>query len=147
MGIVAGMLVQNTLKYLLNFGEVSDYLGYNALIDFFPKMSLKPNKMCSDKFCMQRQKEFDAKPKVEKIIEVAADEGPLHESNEFCIELVEDDTPNDETVQAPKSDITHGLRLAYEAPAFQQDAQPHSTETIKSDDISLDDLMAQMKSI
>lgn len=32
MGIVAGMLVQNTLKYLLNFGEVSDYLGYNAMV-------------------------------------------------------------------------------------------------------------------
>lgn len=147
MGIVAGMLVQNTLKYLLNFGEVSDYLGYNALIDFFPKMSLKPNKMCSDKYCMQRQKEFDAKPKVEKIIEVVVDEEPLHESNEFCIELVEDDTPNDDAIQPLKTDIIHGLRLAYEAPAFQQDAQQHSTETIKSDDISLEDLMAQMKSI
>jgi len=31
MGIVAGMLVQNTLKYLLGFGEVSFYLGYSAL--------------------------------------------------------------------------------------------------------------------
>lgn len=51
MGIVAGMLVQNTLKYLLGFGEVSDYLGYNALIDFFPKMALKPNTTCDDSFC------------------------------------------------------------------------------------------------
>lgn len=49
MGIVAGMLVQNTLKYLLNFGEVSSYLGYNALIDFFPKMVLRPNPQCDDK--------------------------------------------------------------------------------------------------
>ena len=31
MGIVAGFLVQNTLKFLLDFGEVSPYLGYNAL--------------------------------------------------------------------------------------------------------------------
>lgn len=37
MGITAGLLVQNSLKYLLNFGEVSDYLGYNAMNDFFPK--------------------------------------------------------------------------------------------------------------
>jgi hypothetical protein len=29
-GIVAGMLVQNTLKYLLEFGTVSRYLGYNT---------------------------------------------------------------------------------------------------------------------
>ena len=38
MGIVAGFLVQNTLKYLLNFGSVSHYLGYNAMQDFFPTM-------------------------------------------------------------------------------------------------------------
>lgn len=49
MGIVAGMLVQNTLKYLLNFGEVSNYLGYNALIDFFPRMDLRPNPQCDDR--------------------------------------------------------------------------------------------------
>eukprot|EP00775_Hariotina_reticulata_P014263 gene14263-14413_t len=29
MGIIAGMLVQNTLKFLLEFGLVSHYLGYN----------------------------------------------------------------------------------------------------------------------
>eukprot|EP00965_Chrysotila_dentata_P065426 2168411-Pleurochrysis_carterae.AAC.2 len=29
--IVAGFLVQNALKYLLDFGDVSSYLGYNAL--------------------------------------------------------------------------------------------------------------------
>lgn len=34
MGMVAGMLVQNTLKYLLDFGEVSDYLG-NYATEFF----------------------------------------------------------------------------------------------------------------
>jgi ubiquitin-like modifier-activating enzyme 5 len=51
MGIVAGFLVQNTLKfvfelfenflqgflfrYLLKFGRVSNYVGYNALDDHF----------------------------------------------------------------------------------------------------------------
>jgi hypothetical protein len=30
-GIVAGLLVQNTLKYLLDFGTVSHYLGYSSL--------------------------------------------------------------------------------------------------------------------
>ena len=43
MGITAGLLVQNSLKYLLDFGEVSHYLGYSALMDFFPKYSMKPN--------------------------------------------------------------------------------------------------------
>ncbi len=52
MGVVAGLLVQNTLKYaallsrwnifnffcmyLLRFGEVAFYLGYNAMKNFFP---------------------------------------------------------------------------------------------------------------
>lgn len=30
-GIVAGLLVQNCLKYLLHFGQVTRYLGYNSL--------------------------------------------------------------------------------------------------------------------
>lgn len=58
MGIVAGMLVQNTLKYLLNFGEVSNYLGYNALIDFFPRMVLRPNTQCDDR-CKRVESKFN----------------------------------------------------------------------------------------
>lgn len=37
MGLVAAMLVQNVLKYTLSFGQVSYYLGYNSMSDFFPK--------------------------------------------------------------------------------------------------------------
>jgi len=58
MGIVAGFLVQNVLKYLLKFGEASHYLGYNAMQDFFPKMSLKPNEDCDDYHCRKQQKKF-----------------------------------------------------------------------------------------
>lgn len=89
MGIVAGFLVQNTLKYLLEFGTVSHYLGYNAMQDFFPAMSLKPNPSCDDKFCRQRQEEFAAKPKVE-YAEECVEEKPLHEDNEWgkCFTLI-----------------------------------------------------------
>merc|ERR1719383_1253516 len=77
MGIVAGFLVQNTLKYLLKFGEVSRYLGYNAMLDYFPTMCMKPNESCDEYFCKQRQKEFAAevasRPK-EEIVEVVEDE-------------------------------------------------------------------------
>ena len=58
MGIVAGLLVQNALKYLLKFGKVTYYLGYNALEDFFPTMSMKPNPNCDDSYCRKRQKEY-----------------------------------------------------------------------------------------
>ena len=40
-----GMLVQNVLKYLLNFGQTSNYLGYSALTDYFPTTTMFPNKV------------------------------------------------------------------------------------------------------
>jgi ubiquitin-like modifier-activating enzyme 5 len=46
---------------LLSFGQVTPYLGYNAMVDFFPTMTLKPNTDCDDYFCRQRQKEFAVK--------------------------------------------------------------------------------------
>lgn len=85
MGIVAGFLVQNTLKYLLGFGEVSYYLGYNALEDFFPKYAMKPNPTCDDSNCRKRQAEVAARPKVEAKVEKQEDVGPVHEDNEWGI--------------------------------------------------------------
>lgn len=150
MGIVAGMLVQNTLKYLLSFGEVSDYLGYNALNDFFPKMTLKPNATCDDRFCVARQKEFNAKPKTVKIEEIV-DDGPLHEENEWGIELVgetEADTNNSSSKQSDSTAPVDGLRLAYEAPDNTTINVPDNNAAQSStDDVSLEDLMAAMKSI
>lgn len=143
MGITAGMLVQNALKYLLNFGEVSDYLGYNALIDFFPKMNLKPNPSCDDRHCLIRQKEFAAKPKVEKAMEEEVVQAPVHEENNWGIELVDSSAPvaNEDK---PK-EVATGLKLAYEAP---EKVDSENKETVGGEaDISLDDLMAQMKSI
>ena len=66
MGVVAGFLVQNTLKRLLNFGEVSEYLGYNAMLDFFPKMPVRPNPDCDEYHCLQRQKEHREKEEKRK---------------------------------------------------------------------------------
>uniref|UniRef100_A0A336M2R0 Ubiquitin-like modifier-activating enzyme 5 n=1 Tax=Culicoides sonorensis TaxID=179676 RepID=A0A336M2R0_CULSO len=148
MGIVAGMLVQNTLKYLLGFGEVSDYLGYNALNDFFPKMSLKPNTQCEDRHCILRQQEFNARPKEEKV-ETKSDEpeAPLHESNEFGIELVDESAPV--VTNSSTSQSSGGLRYAYEAPP--PDLLSNTVGAVETspsnDDVSLEDLMAQMKSI
>lgn len=87
MGIVAGFLVQNALKYLLDFGTVSNYIGYNALQDFFPSMTLKPNPQCDDNQCQLRQKEFAAKPQAEKAEEVVEDVLPTHEDNVWGMAL------------------------------------------------------------
>ena len=48
-------------RYLLGFGEVTYYLGYNALQDFFPTMALKPNESCDDKNCVKQQQEYKVK--------------------------------------------------------------------------------------
>lgn len=142
MGITAGMLVQNTLKYLLNFGEVSDYLGYNAMIDFFPKMSLKPNPTCDDRQCILRQQEFSAKPKEEKVESVEEVQAPVHEENDWGIELVDSSAP---VVSEEKKEVSTGLKLAYEAP--EKVESDNNSTTVSGADVSLDDLMAQMKSI
>ncbi|XP_073832579.1 ubiquitin-like activating enzyme 5 [Musca autumnalis] len=144
MGITAGMLVQNTLKYLLNFGEVSDYLGYNAMNDFFPKMTLKPNTQCDDRHCLARQKEFAAKPKVVKEEVVEETNEQLHDDNEWGIELVDDSQPEAATTAAAPAPVTEGLRLAYEAPVQDETA---SANTVSAADVNLEDLMAQMKSM
>jgi hypothetical protein len=60
-GIVAGMLVQNTLKYLLEFGAVSRYLGYNSLKDFFPSMDIKPNTACCNNRCLDAQQAYQVR--------------------------------------------------------------------------------------
>ena len=60
MGITAGFLVQNALKFLLEFGQVSTYLGYAALTDHFPTMTLKPNPECTSFWCRKQQAAWNA---------------------------------------------------------------------------------------
>ncbi|KAI5562936.1 hypothetical protein POPTR_015G096300v4 [Populus trichocarpa] len=93
MGVVAGLLVQNTLKLLLQFGQVSPYLGYNSLKDFFPTMEMRPNPQCSNAACLERQKEYLlVKPARDAAIiakmeaeALSVPEGPLHTDNEWNI--------------------------------------------------------------
>ncbi|CAG9571486.1 putative NAD/FAD dependent dehydrogenase [Leishmania major strain Friedlin] len=61
MGIVAGFLAQNTLKYLIQFGEVSEYIGYDAMRDHFPRVELKANPECRNALCGKRQAAYAAK--------------------------------------------------------------------------------------
>ncbi|KAM7283655.1 ubiquitin-like modifier-activating enzyme 5 [Ixodes scapularis] len=149
MGIVAGFLVQNTLKYLLKFGTVSHYLGYNALQDFFPTMQMKPNSQCDDSFCRRRQKEFQereaAKPKQEAKEEEK--EEIIHEENEWGICLVSETPEEDgkrDTPEATVPGLVSGVRLAYTVPAPQQIEDEEPTTGTEQ---SLEELMAQMKSL
>merc|ERR1711935_976984 len=109
MGIVAGFLVQNTLKYLLKFGQVSHYLGYNAMLDFFPTMSMKPNPNCDEYFCRKRleewKKEQESKP-VE--IVVVEEEEIVHEDNDWGIVVESEDVGEGGSTQ-----VAQGISTAY----------------------------------
>jgi len=113
MGIVAGFLVQNTLKYLLKFGTVSHYLGYNAMLDFFPTMSMKPNPGCDEYHCKKRQedraKELLEKP--EEVIELQEEEVIVHEDNDWGISLVSEDV--EDAGAGGSQEVTVGISTAY----------------------------------
>lgn len=73
-------------RYLLEFGQVSYYLGYSALTDFFPTMRLRPNASCDDSFCQQRQAEARARPPKEQESvgdSKMEDKEVTHEDNEW----------------------------------------------------------------
>ncbi|KAI1711163.1 thiF family domain-containing protein [Ditylenchus destructor] len=158
MAIVAGFLVQNTLKYLLAFGEVSGYVGYNALVDFFPKQEILPNPQCDDKFCRQRQKEYQDKktkePKIEKLVDDRASESVSHDDNFYGIELVSaNEVESNNSTHVTNHSVKDGLKFAYELPdkddsKQSSDEMPNQqksdTEATKKD---LSSLMNQMKNL
>lgn len=93
MGIIAGFLAQNFLKWALKFGEVSYLLNYNALLNYFTNETLIPNPHCSDENCIKCQKEFEStkksrKPVIEKPQEKK--EEKKEETNDWGIKVVEE---------------------------------------------------------
>ncbi|TKR93556.1 hypothetical protein L596_007983 [Steinernema carpocapsae] len=146
MAVVAGFLVQNTLKYLLQFGEVSMYLGYSALVDFFPRQEMKPNPQCEERFCRLRQKEYQERKANEPVVVVEEKkEEIVHEDNEFGIELV--DESEDLPAALQQSTASSGLRFAYDAPAAIAAAEEEAEEEPATTKADLAKLMAQMKSL
>lgn len=144
MGVVAGLLVQNVLKYLLGFGTVSYYLGYNAMQDFFPSMAMKANPQCDDRHCRRQQEEFKIKeaerPKQEVVQE---EEEVVHEDNEWGIEVVSEVSEAElQAASGPVPDLPEGITVAYTIPE-KQDGE--SGQTVEETDQSLEELMAQMR--
>ncbi|KAM4705374.1 ubiquitin-like modifier-activating enzyme 5 isoform 2-T2 [Rhinophrynus dorsalis] len=146
MGVVAGILVQNVLKYLLNFGTVSFYLGYNAMQDFFPTMAMKPNPHCDDKYCRKQQDEFKLKeeakpPKQEVVVE---EEEIVHEDNDWGIELVSEVSEEElKAASGPVPDLPEGITVAYTIPI----TEATSGVSVEESEQSLDELMAQMRNM
>jgi len=138
MGIVAGFLVQNSLKFLLKFGKVSHYLGYNAMEDFFPSMRMRPNEQCDEYYCRKRQAEYQAmlaaRPKVEEVVVV--EEAVVHEDNEWGISCVEEDAGEEQGSTA----VVSGVSLAYASKAREVEEEV----AVEEEGESLEELMAKM---
>eukprot|EP01126_Amoeba_proteus_P047803 TRINITY_DN5489_c0_g1_i3.p1 TRINITY_DN5489_c0_g1~~TRINITY_DN5489_c0_g1_i3.p1 ORF type:complete len:439 (+),score=82.39 TRINITY_DN5489_c0_g1_i3:181-1317(+) len=113
MSIVAALLIQNTLKYLLNFGEISDFLGYNALQNFFPTYTMKPNPSCSNSRCRKYFKEYMERIKNCPKLETPKnfDDKVVHEDNIWGITLEED---SQVSTPPPSSSLPEGLKFKYE---------------------------------
>ncbi|XP_036706538.1 ubiquitin-like modifier-activating enzyme 5 isoform X2 [Balaenoptera musculus] len=147
MGVVAGILVQNVLKFLLNFGTVSFYLGYNAMQDFFPTMSMKPNPQCDDRNCRKQQEEYKKKVAALPTQEVVQEEEEIiHDDNEWGIELVSEVSEEElKNSSGPIPDLPEGITVAYTVPQKQEDSVPEIT--VEDSGESLEDLMAKMKNM
>jgi ubiquitin-like modifier-activating enzyme 5 len=163
MGIIAGLLVQNTLKYLLHFGHVTQYLGYSSLTDFFPIMEIKPNPGCTNSLCMKRQEEWASKAgeRAEAAAVAAAaaaadgeDAGPVHEENEWGIEVVTNKEENNTdttaveaapAVEQQTASFALPTGLKYELPAGGGvTAHELAQDAVEATDADVDDLMAQL---
>ena len=92
--------------------QVTQYLGYSSLKDFFPSMEIKPNPGCSNPLCTQRQASYRARFNSPEAVaaraaaQQAADAAAaqqaavLHESNEWGIEVTDDVAPGSSGSQA-----------------------------------------------
>eukprot|EP00871_Galdieria_phlegrea_P003033 jgi/Galph1/3730/GphlegSOOS_G2425.1 len=106
MGIIAGLLVQNSLKYLLDFGQVSSYIGYSAITDYFSAMAVKPNDSCSDPNCRhwqkvyQEEKQKQRKENVEQLKSVELEQ-PTHDNNEWAVQVVDGGFEVDDDTEQP----------------------------------------------
>lgn len=154
MGIVAGMLVQNTLKYLLHFGQVTQYLGYSSLTDYFPTMEIKPNPTCDNKDCIARQADWSAgaaerAEQEEKKLEaarIAELDTVIHESNEWNIEVLDDagsDCLESDPHASGASTLPVGIQFAHGTKEIQRNSVIGNQEDLPD----IDDLMARLQGL
>ncbi len=123
MAVVAGFLSQNTLKYLLNFGETSYFLSYNSFKDFFPNSILLPNPSCNDENCVDLQKQFN--------------EGTLNSRKRVRIEKKEETNTN----------FVNDWGITIEADVCTKEEPKVVATTVDTSNQSLEDLQNQMKNL
>jgi len=142
MGVTAGFLVQNALKKLLGFGSVSYYLGYNALQDFFPRDTLRPNVECTNSWCLKRQAQYQEKVKNEPPKQVVKENKQVkHEANEWGISIISTD---EEQPITQSSQVPIGTEHAY---TIEKKKVAVEDKVAVDESADLSDLMSQLKNL
>lgn len=154
MGIIAGLLAHNALKFLLGFGQVSEYVGYDSLRDHFPSVQLKPNPECTNSSCRERQASYASRPLQDRRrnpldASASLDTGaPAQAAAPRSIDadawgiVVEPSAHS-----APEPEANHdGFEAAHHAPAPNGPDTPASATTTGVMETPLADLMAQLRS-
>ena len=101
MGLIAALLVQAALKWLLGWGRLSVLQGYRGEVDGFERWEMRVNGECEAEECRRRQKEWEGKEGWEEEQdrkEREREEGRRearrkerqHDTNEWNIEVVAD---------------------------------------------------------
>eukprot|EP00045_Choanoeca_perplexa_P015901 m.206775 g.206775 ORF g.206775 m.206775 type:complete len:392 (+) comp17111_c3_seq1:4488-5663(+) len=141
MGVTSGLLVQNALKYMLKFGVVSDYLGYNALSDYFPQYTMRPNPTCDNADCCTSQAEYKVRKAAEPEPPAPVEEEPVVHEETFGICVVDESALEEDTTA-----VAPGLRYEHEA----HDTTHHDEEEFvgaAAQELSLEELQKQMQSL
>ena len=58
MSIIAGFLAHNALKYLLRFGQLVFFQGYQSLTNYFPTYIIRPSVDCCNADCRYWQSQY-----------------------------------------------------------------------------------------
>lgn len=145
---------------------MTPYLGYSSLKDFFPTMDIKPNPSCTNSLCRQRQAEWAAGAAARQAAATAAAAaaeavgaaaGPVHEENEWGIEVVPENeegggcaaaAPPAAPAALPAAEqvLPEGLQFAMPA-AGGVDAAALAQEAVQQTDAGVDDLLAQLEQL
>lgn len=145
MAITAGCLVQNALKKLLKFGAVSNFVGYDALNDFFPRYTLKPNPECENRHCREwAVKRVGEAAETVHVSEAASAEVVHEDGEQWGIEVDSDD--GNEAVKAVDAHNLEqaGLRRQYDATKSVVSA---ADVVVVGEEESVDDLAAQFNAL
>lgn len=140
--------------------QVTQYLGYSSLKDFFPTMHIKANPSCSNPLCHKRQAEWAAgaaereaaaaAANAEEAAAAAATAVAVHEDNDWGIEVVPDDgkaymlpaaTVAAPLMQQQQQALPDGVQFSMPL-SDGMDAEALRQEAVQETDAGVDDLMA-----